>query len=144
MTLGLKRRTDPGTITLLLQDKVGGLQFTKDDGKTWVIVEPIDGAFVVNLRDRMHVLRNGIFKSIDHRVVVNSITTRLSIVAFHNPNLNSMLYPLDGLVDDEHPNKFQRYIYKEFYARKMTKHIQEREEKLSRKKENCGEDNGII
>ncbi|XP_057866732.1 naringenin,2-oxoglutarate 3-dioxygenase-like [Cryptomeria japonica] len=57
LTLGLKRHTDPGTITLLLQDKVGGLQDTKDDGRTWVTVEPIDGAFVVNLGDQMHVVR---------------------------------------------------------------------------------------
>ena len=55
LTLGLKRHTDPGTLTILLQDKVGGLQATKDDGKTWLTVEPIDGAFVVNLGDQMHV-----------------------------------------------------------------------------------------
>ena len=55
LTLGLKRHTDPGTLTLLLQDKVGGLQATKDDGRTWVTAQPIDGAFVVNLGDQMHV-----------------------------------------------------------------------------------------
>jgi naringenin 3-dioxygenase len=55
LTLGLKRHTDPGTLTILLQDKVGGLQATKDNGKTWVTVEPIDGAFVVNIGDQMHV-----------------------------------------------------------------------------------------
>ncbi|KAH9322142.1 hypothetical protein KI387_016781, partial [Taxus chinensis] len=54
LTLGLKRHTDPGTITLLLQDKVGGLQVTRDDGKSWVTVQPIEGAFVVNLGDQMH------------------------------------------------------------------------------------------
>ena len=32
LTLGLKRHTDPGTITLLLQDLVGGLQATRDSG----------------------------------------------------------------------------------------------------------------
>eukprot|EP00253_Pinus_taeda_P012271 PITA_12271 len=55
LTLGLKRRTDPGTLTIILQDNVGGLQATKDDGETWVTVEPIDGAFVVNIGDHMHV-----------------------------------------------------------------------------------------
>ncbi|BAH92861.1 Os04g0662600, partial [Oryza sativa Japonica Group] len=38
LTLGLKRHTDPGTITLLLQDLVGGLQATRDAGKTWITV----------------------------------------------------------------------------------------------------------
>ncbi|XP_028056657.1 flavanone 3-dioxygenase-like [Camellia sinensis] len=49
LTLGLKRHTDPGTITLLLQDQVGGLQATRDGGKTWITFQPAEGAFVVNL-----------------------------------------------------------------------------------------------
>lgn len=55
LTLGLKRHTDPGTITLLLQDQVGGLQATRDNGKTWITVQPVEGAFVVNLGDHGHV-----------------------------------------------------------------------------------------
>ncbi|GLJ55160.1 hypothetical protein SUGI_1183900 [Cryptomeria japonica] len=130
LTLGLKRHTDPGTITLLVQDKVGGLQVTKDDGKSWVTVEPIDGAFVVNLGDQMHVLSSGSFKNADHQAVVNSSTTRLSVATFYNPNPNSIVYPLEGLVNEEHPNKFERYIYKEFYGRKMTQQVVERAKKL--------------
>lgn len=55
LTLGLKRHTDPGTITLLLQDQVGGLQATRDGGNTWITVRPVEGAFVVNLGDHCHV-----------------------------------------------------------------------------------------
>jgi naringenin 3-dioxygenase len=55
LTLGLKRHTDPGTITLLLQDLVGGLQATRDGGQTWITVQPVEGAFVVNLGDHGHV-----------------------------------------------------------------------------------------
>lgn len=136
LTLGLKRHTDPGTLTILLQDKVGGLQATKDDGKTWVTVEPIDGAYVVNLGDQMHVLSNGIFKSADHQAVVNSNDLRKSIVTFYNPHPDSIVYPLDGLMtnDGEGPagSRFERYVYREFYQKKMIQHLHDKEIKRSK------------
>ncbi|KAM7251012.1 hypothetical protein ACFE04_022895 [Oxalis oulophora] len=85
LTLGLKRHMDPGTITLLLQDQVGGLQATRDNGKTWITVQPVEDAFVVNLGDHGHYLSNGRFKNADHQAVVNSNCSRLSIATFQNP-----------------------------------------------------------
>lgn len=55
ITVGLTRHFDPSTITILLQDEVGGLQTTKDDGKNWITVQPIEGAFVVNLGNHAYV-----------------------------------------------------------------------------------------
>lgn len=55
LTLGLRPHTDPGTITLLSQDQVGGLQATRD-GETWITVKPIPNAFVVNLGDHGMVI----------------------------------------------------------------------------------------
>eukprot|EP01018_Ginkgo_biloba_P027849 Gb_29563 [translate_table: standard] len=129
LTLGLKRHTDPGTITVLLQDQVGGLQATRDDGKTWLTVEPIEGAFVVNLGDQMHVLTNGLLKSADHQAVVNSTTTRMSIAVFHNPSPDSIVCPLEGLLSEHEPTKFERFNYRDFYVQKMRKHIEEKEKK---------------
>ncbi|KAK8960364.1 Naringenin,2-oxoglutarate 3-dioxygenase [Platanthera guangdongensis] len=54
-TLGLKHHTDPGTITILLQDHVGGLQATKDGGDTWITIQPVPGAYLVNLGDNGRV-----------------------------------------------------------------------------------------
>ncbi|KAH9723898.1 naringenin,2-oxoglutarate 3-dioxygenase [Citrus sinensis] len=54
LTLGLKHHMDPGTITLPLQDQVGGLHATRVNGKTWITVQPVEGAFVVNLGDHGH------------------------------------------------------------------------------------------
>ncbi|XP_010243876.1 PREDICTED: flavanone 3-dioxygenase-like [Nelumbo nucifera] len=94
LALGVKRHTDPSTIVLLVQDQVGGLQATRDGGKTWVTVQPIQGALVVNIGDHGYFLSNGRFKSADHQVAVNSSYSRLSIATFHNPTPEAIVYPL--------------------------------------------------
>ncbi|KAH9300249.1 hypothetical protein KI387_011832, partial [Taxus chinensis] len=50
--LGLGSHTDPHTLTILLQDQVGGLQVLKDD-RCWVGVRPIPNSFVVNTGDTL-------------------------------------------------------------------------------------------
>ena len=55
LTLGLSSHSDPGGITLLLVDQnVKGTQVRK--GNTWVTVQPIPGAFVVNVGDQIQVI----------------------------------------------------------------------------------------
>ncbi|KAJ6776699.1 2-OXOGLUTARATE (2OG) AND FE(II)-DEPENDENT OXYGENASE SUPERFAMILY PROTEIN-RELATED [Salix koriyanagi] len=123
LTLGLKRHTDPGTITLLLQDTVGGLQATRDNGKTWITVQPVDGAFVVNLGDHGHYLSNGRFKNADHQAVVNSNSSRLSIATFQNPAPDATVYPLK-IREGEKSVLDEPITFAEMYRRKMSKDIE--------------------
>ncbi|KAK1304243.1 hypothetical protein QJS10_CPB11g00800 [Acorus calamus] len=123
LTLGLKRHTDPGTITLLLQDQVGGLQATRDDGETWITVKPVKGAFVVNLGDHGHYLSNGRFKNADHQAVVNSNCSRLSIATFQNPAPNAIVYPL-AVRDGERPILDQPMTFMEMYRKKMARDLE--------------------
>ncbi|QHO18167.1 hypothetical protein HN873_034573 [Arachis hypogaea] len=123
LTLGLKRHTDPGTITLLLQDQVGGLQATRDNGKTWITVQPVEGAFVVNLGDHGHFLSNGRFKNADHQAVVNSNSSRLSIATFQNPAPDAIVYPLK-VEEGEKPVMEEPITFAEMYRRKMSKDLE--------------------
>ncbi|KAK4780919.1 hypothetical protein SAY87_017025 [Trapa incisa] len=123
LTLGLKRHTDPGTITLLLQDQVGGLQATRDGGKTWITVQPVEGAFVVNLGDHGHYLSNGRFKNADHQAVVNSNCSRLSIATFQNPAPEATVYPLQ-IREGEKPILEEPITFAEMYRRKMSKDLE--------------------
>ncbi|XP_073051514.1 naringenin,2-oxoglutarate 3-dioxygenase-like isoform X2 [Primulina eburnea] len=118
LTLGLKRHTDPGTITLLLQDQVGGLQATRDGGDTWITVQPVEGAFVVNLGDHGHYLSNGRFKNADHQAVVNSNFSRLSIATFQNPAPDATVYPLK-IRDGDKPILNEPITFSEMYKTKM-------------------------
>jgi len=122
LTLGLKRHTDPGTITLLLQDLVGGLQATRDGGRTWITVKPVEGAFVVNLGDHGHFLSNGRFKNADHQAVVNSECSRLSIATFQNPSPDATVYPL-AVREGEAPIMDEPITFAEMYRRKMARDI---------------------
>lgn len=123
LTLGLKRHTDPGTITLLLQDLVGGLQATRDGGRTWITVQPVEGAFVVNLGDHGHLLSNGRFKNADHQAVVNSERSRLSIATFQNPAPDATVYPL-AVREGEAPILDEPITFAEMYRRKMARDIE--------------------
>ncbi|KAI4314754.1 hypothetical protein L6164_027631 [Bauhinia variegata] len=135
LTLGLKRHTDPGTITLLLQDQVGGLQATRDDGKTWITVQPVDGAFVVNLGDHGHYLSNGRFRNADHQAVVNSNHSRLSIATFQNPAPEATVYPLK-IREGEKSVLEEPITFTEMYRRKMSKDLElARLKKLAKEKE---------
>ncbi|WJZ86187.1 hypothetical protein VitviT2T_005671 [Vitis vinifera] len=122
LTLGLKRHTDPGTITLLLQDQVGGLQATRDGGKTWITVQPVEGAFVANLGDHGHFMSNGRFKRAEHQVVVNSNCDRFSIATFQNPAPEAIVYPLK-IEEGEKAVLEEAITFQEMYVRKMNRDV---------------------
>lgn len=53
LTVGIASHTDPGVLTVLLQDQVGGLQIKYGDD--WLDVEPVHGALVINIGDILQV-----------------------------------------------------------------------------------------
>ncbi|CAN1256931.1 S-norcoclaurine synthase 1 [Linum perenne] len=51
-------------------------------------------AFIVNVGDIIEIMSNGEYKSIEHRAMVNPDKERLSIAAFHGPNVKAMVGPI--------------------------------------------------
>ncbi len=88
---GVGGHKDPGVLTMLLVEPgKGGLEAEVDGA--WVAVEPVPGAFVVNIGELLEVATNGYLKATMHRVVSPPEgDERLSVPFFFNPRLASRI-----------------------------------------------------
>lgn len=117
LTLGLSPHSDPGGITLLLQDdQVSGLQVKHTASSSWVTVPPLPGFLVVNLGDQLQILTNGKYRSVEHRVVVNNSCERLSLACFVNPGNDTMVAPLPELVPKDELPAYNAMTFKQYRA----------------------------
>lgn len=94
---GSAPHTDFGGITFVAQDGTGGLQVAQPDG-TWIDVEPIAGAFVMNAGSMLHRWSNGRLKATPHRVDNRSGRERYSCVLFCDPHMNAIVEPVPSCV----------------------------------------------
>ncbi|KAL7169634.1 hypothetical protein ACSBR2_034636 [Camellia fascicularis] len=102
LTLGLSSHLDPGGMTLLhSDDHVAGLQVRRGDD--WVAVKPVPNAFIVNIGYQIQILSNATYKSVEHRVIVNSAKERVSLAFFYNPNGNILIEPASELATEDSP-----------------------------------------
>lgn len=92
----LGHHTDPGVLTLLLQDETGGLQAHSREGD-WIDVAPRRGSIVVNLADALQVWSNDRYRAAVHRVVPMTERARYSIPYFYNPELETVIQPIPEL-----------------------------------------------
>nr|XP_009758089.1 PREDICTED: probable 2-oxoglutarate/Fe(II)-dependent dioxygenase [Nicotiana sylvestris] len=99
LTLGLRPHTDFGFLTIILQNHPG-MQIM-DKNENWHSVPVVEGALIVNLGDQLEVLSNGIYKSIVHRLIVNSEKQRISIASIHSLALEKKIGPAPELVDQK-------------------------------------------
>nr|XP_006822255.1 PREDICTED: UPF0676 protein C1494.01-like [Saccoglossus kowalevskii] len=97
--------SDYGSLTLLFQDEVGGLQVMSSSGE-FVDATPIEGTIIVNIGDLMQRWTSDKLVSTRHRVLVPSSVdkkrkTRQSIAFFANPNCKHLITPVDAC--DKYP-----------------------------------------
>ncbi|XP_024969019.1 probable 2-oxoglutarate-dependent dioxygenase At5g05600 [Cynara cardunculus var. scolymus] len=113
LTLGLSSHSDPGGMTFLLPDKqVCGLQIRKND--QWITVKPTRHAIIINIGDQLQVLSNAIYKSVEHRVVVNPDKERVSLAYFYNPKNDLLIQPIPELVTSKTPALYPSMTFDEY------------------------------
>ncbi|OIT21174.1 PREDICTED: protein SRG1-like isoform X2 [Nicotiana attenuata] len=121
-TIGFSPHSDADALTILFQlNETEGLQVQKDG--IWVPIKPLPNALIVNIGDIMEIVSNGVYRSIEHRAVVNSNKERLSVATFYSSNLDSELGPARSLIGPSSPAIFRRVpvekYFKDFFARKL-------------------------
>ncbi|EGO02062.1 hypothetical protein SERLA73DRAFT_177782 [Serpula lacrymans var. lacrymans S7.3] len=108
--------SDYGTLTLLFQDSVGGLEVQNPHTKHFQPATPIPGTIVINAGDLLARWSNDVFRSTLHRVVApaaqkisntESMTpSRQSIAFFCNPNFDTNIECLPTCTDALRPSKY--------------------------------------
>ncbi|MDZ8055450.1 MAG: isopenicillin N synthase family dioxygenase [Aulosira sp. ZfuVER01] len=112
---GVGEHTDYGVLTILKQDKVGGLQVKSKSG--WIDAPPIPGSFVCNIGDMLDRMTQGLYCSTPHRVQNLSATNRLSFPFFFDPNFNVEVKPIelnDTVVNDNKDERWDKASVHEF------------------------------
>ena len=102
---GAGAHTDYGSVAILTQDSIGGLEIKTREGQ-WIPIAPVEGAFVCNVGHIMEIWTNGLYPATWHRVA-NHGRDRYSQVLFYDPNFDCLVEPLKCCVSETHPPAYQ-------------------------------------
>jgi len=119
VTVGVGRHSDMGTLTVLLQDGIGGLYVKKGDDSSpgkeeWIEIPPAHGALVINVGDTLQIVSNGRYKSAEHRVRTTSVDSRVSIPIFTAPLPMTKIGPLAELVARDGVARSRELLFEEY------------------------------
>jgi len=89
---GVGEHSDYGLLTLLAQDRNGGLQVKSPGG--WIEAPPLPGTLVCNIGDMLDRLTGGWYRSTPHRVRNDAGVSRLSFPYFFDPDFAAVMEPL--------------------------------------------------
>ncbi|CAL5191856.1 unnamed protein product [Lathyrus oleraceus] len=103
---GLMPHTDSDFLTILYQDQVGGLQLVKD--KKWIAVKPNPSALIINIGDLFQAWSNGVYKSVEHRVVTNPKVERFSMAYFLCPSNETVIESC------RKPSLYKKFSFEEY------------------------------
>ncbi|KAI4355689.1 hypothetical protein L6164_004437 [Bauhinia variegata] len=121
--MGMAAHTDSTLLTILHQNGISGLQVLRE-GNGWITVPPLPGGLVINVGDLFHILSNGLYRSVLHRVLVNRSQPRLSVAYLYGPSTNVKISPHPKLVGPSRPPMYRAVTWNEYLGTKA-KHFNE-------------------
>ena len=90
-TQGVGAHRDAGVLTLLLAEPGSrGLQ-VRGPNNGWIDVDPLPGAFIVNIGEMLEIATGGYLRATEHRVNLAHAGDRISVPYFFNPRLDAQL-----------------------------------------------------
>jgi isopenicillin N synthase-like dioxygenase len=101
--------SDYGTLTLLFQDQVGGLE-VKTAGDEWIPAPAIPGTVLINTGDLTERWSNDVFRSTKHRVALpeaeKALQDRYSMAFFCQPDPDAEIVCFPTCQSEENPPKY--------------------------------------
>jgi isopenicillin N synthase-like dioxygenase len=111
---GISPHSDYGTITLLSQDELGGLEVRNAAG-AWIDVPPIPGSFVVNVGELMALWTNDLYAPSLHRATnIDTPQARVSAAYFTYPHGRTRIECLPTCQSPENPPRYEPVIAEDF------------------------------
>ncbi|XP_076913428.1 feruloyl CoA ortho-hydroxylase F6H1-3-like [Bidens hawaiensis] len=114
LTVGVGRHSDVSTLTILLQDDIGGLYVRNIDSMKWVHVPPVNGSLVINVGDALQIMSNGKYESVEHRVIANGNDNRISVPIFVNPRPSDVIGPLAEVIESGEKPIYKNVLYSDY------------------------------
>ncbi|XP_020254453.1 probable 2-oxoglutarate-dependent dioxygenase JRG21 [Asparagus officinalis] len=124
LALGVGPHKDQGALTVLAQDDVGGLDVKRKSDGQWVRVKPVPDSYVINIGDLIQVWSNDKYESTEHRVSLNSERERFSFPFFFDPAHCIIMKPLEELVTEDNPAKYNEFSWGRFYRSRRSSNFQ--------------------
>jgi isopenicillin N synthase-like dioxygenase len=117
---GSAPHTDYGFVTILVQDRSGGLAVRRRDG-SWLPAPPVPGTWVVNVGDMLARWTNGRWQSTPHRVRNLSGRDRYSVPYFFDMDTDATIACLPTCQSADDPPRHSPVRYGDYLMDRLDK-----------------------
>jgi isopenicillin N synthase-like dioxygenase len=128
--VGAGEHTDFGWITMIMQDRTGGLEVKNVDGE-WIAVPYIADSFVVNVGDLMQRWTNDEYLATMHRVTNRTDRARYSIAFFMDPDYYVNVECLPTCTSSSKPARYAPIVVCDYMDRRFMETTTFRENALA-------------